>query len=254
MKILFFAFLLIVQTSLMALQERRNDVTMHDDTLLRQKMLREARLLIQEYRLLENKLKSWRIHKQKLIDRFERNNRVVAQMPLGEDDRYGKELAQKRKKAFYASLQKRESRIKSRLFEISKKLSQLKQEFYFRYAVELTEEEIFHGKAPHVKDKQQKINLLNDYIRYVESYQSLLVMNRRYDQAKSLMSSIAKINRKEENFEHNLTRRAAENRQKMHQYKMMAERLSEEFYNRYNLKITDLSMAQQFLENLKKSR
>ncbi len=231
-----------------------NRSTYRNDHVTRLKMLREAKLLIQERTMLENKLKSWQIHKQKLIERFERKNRSVEAMKLGSDNRLGEKLAQKRRSTFYASLARKERRIKSRIAAITRKLERLKESFRFRYAVDLTKEEIFYGRAPSVKDKAMKINLLNEYIQYVHSYENLRKMNEKYDEAEHLMRSITKINENEERYEQNLTRRAEENRMKMYQYRSMAERIREEFFNRYNMQITDLQMAQQFLENLKKSR
>lgn len=230
-----------------------NITSYQNDHIQRLKIVREAKLLLQEQKMLENKLKSWQIHKQKLIDRFEKKNRTVEEMKLGRDDRYGEKLAQKRRKTFYASLERKERRIKSRISFISRKLSKLKKEFRFRYAVDLSEDEIFYGKAPTVKDKAMKINLLKEYIQYVQSYENLRKMNEKYDRAEALMQSIAKINTKEQNYEQNLTKKAEENRIKMHQYKMMAERLKEEFSNRYDMEIENLQMAKQFLQNLKKS-
>jgi hypothetical protein len=230
-----------------------NISTYKNDHVERLKIVREAKLLLQEQKMLENKLKSWKIHKQKLIDRFERNNRRVEEMRLGKDDRYGEKLAQKRRMTFYTSLDRKEQRIKSRIAHISRKLSKLKKEFYFRYAVELTEDEIFYGRAPSVKDKAMKINLLNEYIQYVESYENLRRRNEKFDQSEALMKSISKINDKEQSYEQNLTKKAEENRIKMYQYKMMAERLQEEFANRFDLEITDIRVAKQFLENQKRA-
>jgi len=256
MKFFLLLVLLCMQGTLFASQDYNRSQTFDEsDSVTRIKMLHQAKLLLEEYRMLENKLKSWKLHKRRLIDRFERQNRKLETMHLGHDGSYGKKLAQKRRSDFYASLQKQESRIKKRLFAISQKLSALKEDFYFRYAVELTEDEIYEGKVPRVKEKRQKINLLEEYIRYSQSYQALYAMNRKYDQAEKLQERVAKVNGADLNAsDENATKKAEANRMRMYQYRTMAERLREEFYNRYKLQITDLQMARQFLKNLQKSR
>ncbi len=254
MKYLLILFMLLSQLNLMALEmQEKNSTRYENDPIVRLHILREAKFLMQEYEMLQNKLKSWQIHKKKLIARFEAKNRDVEQMHLGKDGQYGSKLAQERRERFYASLDAKERRIKKRLFAISRKLSALKEEYRFRYAVELTREEIFEGKRPRIEDKEQKIKLLREYIRYSESYEKLRAMNAKFDQAKNLMQSIARINEKEKSFEQNLTRRARQNSEKMMQYQMMAQRLREEFYNHYRMQISDVQMARQFLKNLQKS-
>ncbi len=254
MKYLLILFLFGFQLNLMALDLGENNSSRYDnDPIVRLQMLREAKFLMQEYEMLQNRLKSWQIHKNRLIKRFEAENRDIAQMHLGQDGNYGFRLAQKRKEKFYASLEMKEKRIKKRLFGISRKLSNLKEEYRFRYAVELTKDEIFHGKAPRIEDREEKINLLQEYIKYSESYEHLRSLNARYDRAENLMQSIAKINDEEKNFEQNLTKRAQQNHQKMVEYQMMVQRLSEEFYNRYQMQISSLQMARQFLHNLRTS-
>lgn len=225
-----------------------------NDPIVRIRMVREAKYLMQEQTMLQNRIKSWQLHKAKLIRRFEAQNSHVAQMPLGRDNRYGERIAEKRRRAFYDSLQRKERKMKERLREVARRLSELKEEFRFRYGVELTEEEIFEGKAPRIKEREEKIAMLKEYIRYMRSYDELRRMNEKYDRAEALMRSIAKIDAHEEDFEENLTRRAEENRQKMFAYRMMAQRLSEEFYNRYRMELTDKEVAAQFLENIEKSR
>jgi len=220
--------------------------------LERMHMVRKAKLLTKEYELLQNKRRSWEKRKADLIARFEEKNRVVAEMDLGHDSRYGAKLAQERRNRFYASIAQKDEKIRTGLFAIEEKLAQLKKEFQFRYAVDLTEE-IFEGKKARVKDKKQKIAILDEYINYMESYQKLRQMNAKYDRTENLMQNIAKINDKEKKFEENLTKKAEVNRLKMYEYKTMAERLKEEFVNQYQVEIGDLQRAKVYLENLKRA-
>ena len=226
----------------------------HQAELERMHMVRKAKLLTKEYELLQNKLTNWEKRKAELIARFEEKNRVVAEMDLGHDSRYGAKLAQERRNRFYASIAQKDEKIKTRLSAIEEKLANLKKEFQFRYAVDLTDEEMFEGKKAHVKDKKRKIAILDEYINYMESYQKLRQMNAKYDQAENLMQSIAKVNDKEKLFEENLTKKAEVNRLKMYEYKTMAKRLKEEFVNQYQVEIGDLQRAKAYLENLKRAR
>lgn len=247
MKYLLILLLLGCQLQIMAVDLQENNSTRLDnDPVVRLRMLREAKFLMQEHEMLLNRLKSWKIHKQRLAARFEAKNRDIAKMHLGEDGRYGSKLAEARRERFYASLEAKEKRIKKRLFEISRKLNRLKGEYRFRYAVELTKEEIFHGRAPRIEEKNEKINLLKEYIRYSESYANLRRINVSNDRAENLKQRLAKV-------EENLTKRAQQNHQKMVAYQMMLQRLREEFHNRYHMEITNVQMARQFLENLRKS-
>lgn len=249
---IFFRFLLIFSLSVtLFAQMDYNSTRYRQAELARMQMVREAKLLLREYRLLENKYKSWQARKAQLIARFEEKNRVVAQMHLGEDNRYGEKVALKRRSKFYNSIAAKDRKIQNRLEEIRNRLAQLKEEFKFRYGVALTEDEIFFGKKAHVKHKQQKIALLREYINYMESYENLRKINAKYDEAESLIQSIAKINDKERRFEENLTKKAELNRMKMYEYKTMAERLREELANKYDIEVVDLERAKAFLENLR---
>ena len=254
MRYLLILCMVMLHILLAATDLKENNATGYiNDPIVRLHMLREAKYLMQEHEMLQNRLKSWMIHKQKLIARFEAENRSVEQMHLGKDGRYGAKLAQERRKRFYTTLDLKERRIRESLAANARRLKALQKEFRYRYAVELTKEEIFEGKRPRIEDKEQKTKLLQEYIRYSESYEKLRAMNARFDQAENLMHNIAKINEKEQNFEQNLTKRAQLNREKMLQYRLMERRLREEFYNRYHMPIYDIHMARQFLKNLQKS-
>jgi len=252
MKNLLFSLLLLLQYPLFAEMDVNSSNTQLS-ALERMKMVREARLLTKEQQLLNNKLQSWRKHRERLVERFERKNQAIEEMALGRDNQYGLRLAQKRRSEFYASLDKKEERIQKRLFEIEKKLSKLKNDFLFRYAVELTDDEIFHGKTARVKERTKKVEMLKEYMQYMKSYEELSALNAKYDQAEMLLQSIAKINDKEKTFEQNLTKKAQENRIKMYEYKTMADRLREEFYNQYHVQIDDMETAEKFLENIQKA-
>ncbi len=216
-------------------------------------MVRQARVLTKEYQMLQNRLKGWQVRKQQLIARFEEKNSAMSQLALGQDNRYGIRRAEERRKQFYASIDAKEQKIQDRIASVRQKLEQLKEDFYFKFAVELTEEEMFHDKTVHVKEKRKKIRMLKEYINYLESYENLRALNAKYDQVESLLQSIAKINNNEKLFEQNITRKADINREKMFEYKNMAERLREEFTNRYHVDIEDLDRAKLFLQNLKKA-
>ena len=251
-KILSLLFLFVIVPSGFARVD--NNISAYRQAELeRMHMVRKAKLLTKEYELLQNKRRSWEKRKAELIARFEEKNRVVEEMDLGHDSRYGAKLAKKRRDNFYASIAQKDEKIRTRLFAIEEKLAQLKKEFQFRYAVDLTPEEMFEGKKARVKDKKRKIAILDEYINYMESYQKLRQMNEKYDQAENLMQNIAKINDKEKKFEENLTKKAEVNRLKMYEYKTMAERLKEEFVNQYQVEIGDLQRAKAYLENLKRA-
>jgi len=219
--------------------------------LQRMNMVRKARMLTKEYKMLQNRLKGWQIRKQQLIERFEEKNSAMAQMALGRDNQYGIRRAEERRRQFYASIDEKEQKIRSRVNAVEQKLQKLKENFLFTFAVELTDEEMFRDKVVRVKEKQKKIEIITEYINYLESYEKLRNLNAKYDQVENLLQSIAKIDEREKSFEQNLTKRAEENRRKMVTYQMMAERLREEFYNRYHMEIRDLRMARQFLQNLR---
>ena len=216
-------------------------------------MVRKARVLTKEYQMLQNRLKGWQIRKQQLISRFEEKNSAMSQLALGQDNRYGIRRAEERRKQFYASIDAKEQKIRNRIASVRQKLDQLKEDFYFKFAVNLTDDEMFHDKVVRVKEKQKKIHMLKEYINYMESYENLRALNAKYDRVENLLQSIAKINNNEKLFEQNITRKADVNREKMFEYKNMAERLREEFTNRYHVDIEDLDRAKLFLQNLKKA-
>ena len=216
-------------------------------------MVRKARVLTKEYQKLQNRLKGWKVRKQQLIEQFEEKNRALSEIALGQDNQYGMRRAEKRRKQFYTSLNAKEQKIRNRIASVRKKLDRLKEAFYFKFAVELTDDEIFHDKVVRVKDKEKKIQMLEEYISYMESYENLRALNAKYDRVENLLQSIAKINNNEKFFEQNITRKAAVNREKMFEYKNMAERLREEFTNRYHVDIKDIDRAKLFLQNLKKT-
>ena len=221
--------------------------------LQRMNMVRKARMLTKEYKMLQNRLKGWQIRKQQLIERFEEKNSAMAQMALGRDNQYGIRRAEERRRQFYASIDEKEQKIRSRVNAVEQKLQKLKENFLFTFAVELTDEEMFRDKVVRVKEKQKKIEIITEYINYLESYENLRNLNAKYDQVENLLQSIAKINDNEKLFEQNITRKADTNREKMFEYKNMADRLREEFANRYHVDIDTLDRAKLFLQNLKKA-
>ncbi len=249
MKWFLLCFLLISQQMISAESQDRGALY-QDDHIQRLQMLREAKVLLRERSMLEKRLESWEIHKRKLISRFERENRVVEEMPLGSDNRYGEKLAQKRRSAFYASLRKREARIRGRLKQIEEKLRRLRERFRFRFAVELTREEIFEGKAPRVERKEEKVNMLREYIQYVESYRKLRSENTLEDRPATLRKEIAEASSQE----HNGTESSSQRLMKLYQYQTMADRIREEFYNRYHIEIGDLQWAKAFLHNIENAQ
>ncbi len=223
-----------------------------NDILLRMQMVREAKILTKEYQLLENKLQSWQEHKEKLVHEFYRKNKAMQNLGLGNDNNYAYIRAQRRKKEFYSSLENKENQITTRLMNVSKKLSKLKSEFLFKFAVPLTEDEMFKNRKPKIVDKDKKLEILGTYIDYRHSYESFLKQNQQFDEVKELLSSIPKINQKEMDYDHNVTIKAQENRNKMYEYKMLSDKLAEEFYNTYGVYIENEKVAKEFMENLKK--
>ncbi len=252
MKIIILSLLMLFTFSLYA-QMDTNISSYHKIKLERINMVRKGRMLTKEYQMLQNKLKGWQVRKQQLIERFEEKNRAIEEMALGKDNLYGVRRAQERRRAFYASLEEKERKIRNRIAAVSEKLQKLKEEFRFRYAVDLTEEEMFRDKVIRVKDRNRKIEMVKEYINYLESYENLRALNEKYDRVENLLQSIAKINENEKLFEQNLTQKAAVNREKMYEYKSMAARLREEFLNRYHVEIGDLERAKLFLKNLQKA-
>ncbi len=249
MKWFLLCFLLISQQMLSAESQDRGALY-QDDHIERLQMVRRAKILLRERSMLEKRLESWEIHKRKLIARFERENRVVEEMPLGSDNRYGARLAQKRRSAFYASLRKREARIRGRLHQIEEKLRRLREQFRFRFAVELTREEIFEGKVPRVERKEEKVNMLREYIQYVESYRKLRSENTLEDRPATLRKEITEASAEERN----TTQRLGQRLMKIYQYQTMADRIREEFYNRYHIEISDLERAKAFLHNIENAQ
>ncbi|RUM65920.1 MAG: hypothetical protein DSZ05_05195 [Sulfurospirillum sp.] len=225
----------------------------HKFELQRMSMVRKARMLTKEYKMLQNRLKGWQIRKQQLIERFEEKNNAMATMSLGHDNQYGVRRAEARRKQFYASIDQKEHMIQERISTVRQKLDQLKEDFHFQFAVELTDDEIFRDKHKRVKEKRKKLKMLKEYIKYVESYEKLRQLNDKYNQVENLLQSIAKINHNEKLFEQNITRKADVTQEKMFAYKNMADRLKEEFVNRYHVDIEDIDRAKLFLKNLKKA-
>ncbi len=257
MKIVIIAAILFFNSLLYSFDRNvtNNAIDRYNDSVERIQMVRRARLLTKELELLENKLNSWNLHKESLIREFERKNKALIQMA---HDSYSGEnhwirRAKKRKREFYQSLATKEEKINNRLFEVSKKLSDLKNEFLFKYAVELTDEEMYHGKRAKVVDRERKIQMLSEYIKYMGSYEELRRRNEKFDEVRSLLSSIPKINQKEIAFDNNISEQAKINRDKMYQYETMAKRLAEEFYNRYHVNVDSSQAAKKFMENLSKA-
>ncbi len=253
MKILIVLFTLFFNSVLYSYDNNGTTVNRYNDSIERMQMVRKAKLLTKEYELLENKLNSWNLHKESLIREFERKNKALIDMAQHRDESHWIRRANKRKKEFYLSLSRKEEKIKNRLFEVSKKLSDLKNEFLFKYAVELTEDEMYHGHRPKVVDRVRKKQMLTEYIKYMGSYEELRRKNQKFDEVQALLSSIPKINQKEIAFDNNITQKARINRDKMYQYKTMAERLAEEFYNRYHVSIDSPESAKKFMHNLNKN-
>ncbi len=223
-----------------------------NDILIRMQMVREAKILTKEYRLLENKMKSWQEHKDKLIREFHRKNMAMQNLGLGNDNNYIYIRAQKRKKEFYQSLANKERQITTRLMNVSKKLSDLKNQFLFKFAVPLTEEEMFKNRRPKLQDKDKKLQMLGTYIDYRHTYESFRKQNQQFDQVKELMASIPKVNQKEIDFDQNMTIQSQENRNKMYEYKMLSDKLAEEFYNKYGVYIENEQKAKEFMDNINK--
>ncbi len=253
MKRLFVLFIFLFNSVLYSYDNNGTTVNRYNDSIERMQMVRKAKLLTKEYELLENKLNSWNLHKESLIKEFERKNRALIDMAEQRGESHWIRRAKKRKREFYLSLSKKENKIKNRLFEVSKKLSDLKSEFLFKYAVELTDEEMYHGRRPKVVDRVRKTQMLTEYIKYMKSYEELRKKNRKFDEVQALLSSIPKINEKEIAFDNNITQKARINRDKMYQYKTMAQRLAEEFYNRYHVSIDSSQTAKEFIRNLNKN-
>jgi hypothetical protein len=253
MKLILLSLFLLFSSPLFARMDANMSSNPNKIVLERINMVRKARMLTKEYQMLQNRLKGWQMRKQQLIDRFEEKNRAMEDLALGHDNQYGIRRAAERRRKFYASLEEKERKIRERLTTVEMKLERLKENFRFQFAVELTEGEMFKDKVVRIKDKEKKIKMVKEYINYLESYENLRALNEKYDKVEYLLQSIAKINDNEKLFEQNLTRKAADNREKMYEYKAMADRLREEFVNRYHVEIGDLDRARLFLKNLQRA-
>jgi hypothetical protein len=217
--------------------------------LTRHQMLREAKYLNKKYEDAVLKLENWDLRKEELKKDFLRKNPHL-ETSFGTGNEYGKKRAQKRKREYYKSLDKQEGYLQTRVAEAEAKLQDLKEEFLFQFAVPLTDEEINGGKIPEVTDRDQKVEMLNNYINETDAWKKCKERVADFESVQSIAISIEKLFPDTKLTQLYIETKSSQNLDEIRSHSEMLKKLEQDYREKYGLSITSASRAKAIIQKI----
>ncbi len=227
-------------------------ITKYEKDMLRQQMLRDGKHLIKRYEDALNKLQNWEIKKEELIEVYKQKY-SYQDKSFGTGNEYGKTRAKKRRQEYYNSLNKQEEQITERVLELQTKLQNLKNEFLLRFAVPLTAEEMNGGKTPLIKDKNEKIKMLNGYIIENTAWERCRDRVFQFDKVKVVANSIEVLFPETNLTQVSINQRSEQNREDMRKHLEKFQDIDEVYWQKYGLSITDKHKAKMILKYIQEN-
>jgi hypothetical protein len=216
----------------------------------RQQMLRKAKYLQKKYEAALIKFENWEMKKELLKKTFREKNRKQ-ETAFGVGNSYGKERADKRRREYYNSLDVQERHIQERVDTALMRLTDIKEEFLFQYAVPLTAAEMKGIGVPVIEDKSQKVEMLNEYINESSAWRKCREKVDEFDKVSRVAGSIEKLFPTA-----NLTKTLIEKKMEQNKLDMQShidryQGIEQEYQAKYGLAIMSGERAMAILENIK---
>lgn len=225
--------------------------TQYEKDMSRQQMLRNGKHLSKRYEDALNKLQNWEIKKEELIEAY-RKKYSHQDKSFGTGNEYGQMRAKKRRQEYYNSLNKQENQINERVIESQIKLQNLKNEFLLKFAVPLTAEEMNGGKAPLIKDKSEKIQMLNGYIEESNAWQRCRDRVFQFDKVKVVANSIEVLFPEANLTQASINQRSEQNIENMQKHLEKFQDIDEAYWQKYGISITDRQKAKIILRGIER--
>ena len=216
----------------------------------RAQMLLDAKQLLQRETMLKNKKAAWQKRQMVLLNDF--NKIYETDEKFGRENIYGKRRLEKRQRDFYMSLQEKDDALEENLRDVKRKLASVKKRFSQLYAVPLTIKEIKGGSAPRVANKDDKIRLLKEYLRYKKSWKTCLQKNKTFDKKRIDIENRANLNVKGyEQSSARIEHAIEQNEMRLDKYKQISQNALQEYKKKYGYYIKNEKIAKRILYNLK---
>jgi hypothetical protein len=215
----------------------------------RQHMLRRAKYLKKKYEKALSKLENWEMKKELLKKKFLEKNRKE-ETAFGDGNSFGKKRAAKRRRDFYKSLEVQEQHIQELADDASMQLANIKDEFLFQYAVPLTDTEINGVGVPVVEEKEQRVQMLNDYINENVQWQKCMDKVREFDKVNSVALSIEKLFPHSNITQAEITKKMEENKQELINHINRYQDIEQMYQSKYGLAIVNSERAKKIIQNI----
>ncbi len=217
----------------------------------RHQMLRKAKYLKKKYETALVKFESWEMKKELLKKTFRQKNKKQ-ETAFGSGDSYGKERADKRRREYYNSLDVQERHIQDRVDSAHLKLSSIKEEFLFQYAVPLTDAEMNGTGVPVIEDKSQKVEMLNEYINESSAWRKCREKVDEFDSVNRVAGSIEKLFPAVNLTQTVITKKMEQNKLDMQSHVSRYQSIELEYQTKYGLSIASSERAMVILKNINK--
>ncbi len=249
----YYFIIVLVFINFLSASEISDSVTVkYEKDMLRQQMLRDGKHLVKRYKDALNKLENWEIKKDELIKTYGQKY-SHQDKSFGTGNEYGQKRAKKRRQEYYDSLNKQENRLNERVIESQIKLQNLKNEFLIRFAVPLTANEMNGEKAPLIKDKSKKVEMLNGYIRENTKWESCRNRIFEFDKVKVVADSIEALFPEANLTQVSINKRSEKNKEDMQKHLDKFQNIDEAYWQKYGLSITDRQKAKLILKYIQEN-
>ena len=215
----------------------------------RQQMLRKAKYLKKKYETALIKFENWEMKKELLKKTFREKNRKQ-ETAFGAGNNYGKERADKRRRAYYNSLDVQERHIRDRVDNAHMKLAEIKEEFLFQYAVPLTDAEMKGVAIPSVEERDKKVEMLNEYINESSAWRKCRQKVDEFDKVNRVAGSIEKLFPTANLTQTVITKKMEQNKLDMQAHIDRYQGIEQEYQTKYGLSIVSVERAMAILENI----
>jgi hypothetical protein len=215
----------------------------------RQQMLRRARFLKKRYKEAMIKLDNWENKKELLIANFQKRY-AKEDTSFGDGNAYGKERARKRREKFYKSLDIEEQHIQERAAVAEAKLRQLEEEFLFKFSVSLEEAEASGTRTPAIKDKEQKVQMINEYLDENRAWKQCWNKVSEFEKLQNVAGSIEKLFPESQLTEDYIATKSKQNQEEMQEHIQRYKSIDEEYKQKYGIALKNDTRAKMILENI----
>jgi hypothetical protein len=228
---------------------KKRKMTQLQRDFARQQMLRKARFLRKRYKEALAKLDNWESKKEALIQSFQKKY-AKQDTAFGDGNSYGERRARKRREKFYRSLEIEEQHIIERATAAEEKLRQLEEDFIFQFAVTLEEAESSGVKTPTIKDKEQKVQMIQEYLNENRAWKKCWEKVREFEKLQNVASSIEKLFPESQLTESYISDKKQQNEEEMQEHIQRYENIDQEYKEKYGLALKNDARARAILEKL----